>query len=183
VRGHFFLFSSIALLTCKHCCSDFSARLRGKIQITDQKEERKIPVYRLPAGLKRQAIYEANLPDENANATAKAVTFESTNIDSPASYSERMVKKQVTTKTLLTTHEEYSSDMIAAGGTLKHKFFADNDAKIVTGEGKTFAKNLQQVFPPEFTAWISGKFLYLFFYPSFSDNFFPFLSLMYKLPE
>lgn len=125
--------------------------------MTDQKEEKKIPVYRLPAGLKRQAIYEANQPDESANRTAKAISFEPTYMDSPASYGERMTKKKVTAKTLLSTREEYTSDMIASGGNHRHKFIADNDAKIVTEEGKTFAKNLQQVFPPEFTAWISGS--------------------------
>lgn len=130
---------------------------RGKIRATELKEETKIPVYRRPAGLKRQAIYEANQPDESANYTAKAITFEPTNMDSPASYGERMADKKVTAKTLLDTREQYTSDMIAAGGNLKHKFIADNDAKIVTEEGKTFAKNLQQVFPPEFTAWISGN--------------------------
>ncbi len=128
----------------------------GRIQVKDKKEEKRVPVYRLPCGQKRMAIYEAQLPDQSANTTARAISFEPVNVDNPASYVEQMSKKRVSRKTLLDTREEYAEDMVASGGQLKHRFIKDNDVKIVTGEGKTFAKNLQQVFPPEFTAWISG---------------------------
>lgn len=61
---------------------------------------------------------------------------------------------------MLIPENEYERDMIVAGGRLKHEYTHNLDEKIVLSDGKTFAKNVQQVFPAEFTAWISSKKLF-----------------------
>ncbi len=67
-----------------------------------------------------------------------------------------LAKKIVTSKTLLTSRSDYEKEIIAAGGRLKHNYTANNHKTIELTDGKTFTKNVQEVFPAEFTAWISG---------------------------
>jgi hypothetical protein len=68
-----------------------------------------------------------------------------------------MKSKKVTSNTIFISNNDYEKELIASGGHLKHEFTHDT-SKIVLPDGLMFEKNFKQVFPVEFTEWISGFF-------------------------
>ncbi len=117
---------------------------------------KEIPIYRMQSNQKRDAIYEMQLPDPAFKKKADTLKFASTKIRNPISYEKKMLAKNLTSKTLLTCKSEYEKDMTSSGGCLKHEYTHNSDKKIELLNDKTYIKNLQPVFPAEFTAWISG---------------------------
>jgi hypothetical protein len=64
-----------------------------------------------------------------------------------------MHDKNVSDKTLYKTDNAYQIEMI--NNQAKHVLSADDDL-IKLDNGKSFQKSLQEVYPADFTAWVSG---------------------------
>lgn len=116
-------------------------------------------MYRLPIGLKREAILKMKIPDSSFNKTAQNLFIESTHIDPPKTFEKKMLdSKLATSKTVLISDNMYTNRILEKN--VLHKFKRD-EKKIVLQDGSAFEKSLQPVFPIEFTQWISGKILWI----------------------
>jgi hypothetical protein len=71
-----------------------------------------------------------------------------------------MQSKHVTDMTLFKSDNEYHLEMVS--GNTKHVISQDENL-IQLDNGKSFVKTVQNVFPSEFTDWVSGNFGCFFF--------------------
>ncbi|CAF0950950.1 unnamed protein product [Brachionus calyciflorus] len=123
------------------------------LEKSNDRNEEKIPLYRLPHGLKQIELEKTKRPDPNYNTTAKNLDIEPSRVLSPKNYVKRMEDKNVTEKSLMKIEDSYTNEMLA--GNDKQIFTKDKE-KIYLENGKTFTKSYQTVYPEEFTVWLNG---------------------------
>jgi hypothetical protein len=141
-------------------------RIKNLNQITinvhdnNDNEHIKTPLYRLTREMKHEALNKMRQPDPKSNRTANNLIIETSQIITPLKYNEKMLKRNVTSKTLLINTDQTGGDEDRYEEEIKnniqHQYLPESELKIQTKDGKLFEKNVEPIYPMEFTKWVKG---------------------------